>query len=136
MQGQGCWFLPSYHPSLSLGSPEHCLLCGQSSLQPPSGRGGRGEGELEAGTLWHTHADFPSVWFCLFSSFAKMIRWSCEAAAKPGVDGMAAPALALSSSGILSPSYFCIWKRKSRRLMFLAASSLLHSTESMMGRGT
>lgn len=32
--------------------------------------------------------------------------------------------------------YFCIWNRKSRRLMFLAASSLLHSTESTMGSGT
>lgn len=33
-------------------------------------------------------------------------------------------------------AYFCIWNRKSRRLMFLAASSLLHSTESTMGSGT
>lgn len=32
--------------------------------------------------------------------------------------------------------YFWIWNRKSRRLMFLAASSLLHSTESTMGSGT
>lgn len=38
--------------------------------------------------------------------------------------------------GSASPAYFCIWNRKSRRLMFLAASSLLHSTESAMGSGT
>lgn len=32
--------------------------------------------------------------------------------------------------------HFWIWNIKSRRLMFFAARSLLHSTESMMGRGT
>lgn len=44
-----------------------------------------------------------------------------------------------SSSSSPSPSrglYFWTWKMNRRRLMFLAASSLLHSTESEMGRGT
>lgn len=71
----------------------------------------------------HTHADFPNVCVCSFSSFAKMVRRHCEATAgQAGQHGGAA--------------YFCIWNRKSRRLMFLAASSLLHSTESTMGSGT
>ncbi len=39
----------------------------------------------------------------------------------------------VSSIPVVSYLYFCIWKMKRRRLMFLAASSLLHSTLSLMG---
>ena len=69
----------------------------------------------------HTHADFPNVRVCSFS-LAKMVS---TVKPLPGRRGQPSGA-----------AYFCIWNRKSRRLMFLAASSLLHSTESTMGSGT
>lgn len=65
-----------------------------------------------------------------------MIIELCEAAAKPGMGETALLDCSSLLLRCLGPSYFCIWNRKSRRLMFLAASSLLHSTESMMGSGT
>lgn len=70
-----------------------------------------------------THADWPSVTVSVrLCRAGPLVRRRCGAAA--------------GGCGQHGAAYFCIWNRKSRRLMFLAASSLLHSTESTMGSGT
>lgn len=100
--------------------PEQRLLCGGPASSARD-RGGGAEGEGGAPTFAHA-CRRPSVRFCSFS-LAEMGDGAVRPL--PGRRGQCHGA-----------AYFCIWNRKSRRLMFLAASSLLHSTESTMGSGT
>lgn len=97
-----------------------------SAGSPASGardRGGRAEGERAHSHLRARMQTFPMFALAPPPPSAEAVSGRGEAAVgRRGQPGGA--------------TYFWIWNRKSRRLMFLAASSLLHSTESTMGSGT
>lgn len=101
-------------------APGRGLLCRVPASSDLDREVGRGAWRW-ALTAARTHADCPSVTVSLRLCQAgrAALRGRCWGAV-----------------GSTAAAYFCIWNRKSRRLMFLAASSLLHSTESTMGSGT